>query len=94
MISNKSNGIKLPEVHGIGKGLDPNTKTRRQIIKPVPVTKVKEILQIKPRTGQGRAGLRHKIKTQTSKPIVQTIEKPPSKIVMSNISKTKDIAIP
>ena len=40
----------------------------------MPVPKVKEISQIKPRIGQGRAGMRCKIKTQTSKPIVQTIE--------------------
>ena len=37
----KSSGIKLPEVHGIGKGLDPNIQPEKQIIKPMPVTKVK-----------------------------------------------------
>ena len=40
----------------------------------MPVTKVKEASQIKPRIGQGRAGMRCKIKNQTSKPIVQSIE--------------------
>ena len=90
----KSSGIKVPEIHGIGKGLDPNIQPEKQIVKPMPVTKVKEISQIKPRIGQGRVGLRHKIKTQTSQPIAQTIEKPPSKIVMPSTSKTQDIAMP
>ena len=49
---------------------------------------------MKPRIGQGRAGLRPKIKTQIIKPIVQATEKPPSKILMPNTSKTQDIAIP
>ena len=62
----RSSGIKLPEVHGIGKDLDPNIQLERQVIKPMPVTKVKEISQIKPRIGRGRAGMRCKIKTQTS----------------------------
>ena len=51
----RSSRIKLPDVHGIGKGLDPNIQPERQVIKPMPVTKVKEILQIKPRIGQRRA---------------------------------------
>ena len=55
----------------------------------MPITKVKEISKIKPRIGQGREGMRHKIKTQTSKFMVQTIEKSPTKITMLNISKSK-----
>ena len=43
------------------------------------VTKMKEVSQTKPRLGQGRAGLRHKIKTllptSIDKPIVQAREK-------------------
>ena len=56
---------KLPEIHGIGKGLDPNIQPERQVIKPLSVTKVKEISKIKPRIGQGRAQMRCKIKIQT-----------------------------
>ena len=70
-------GIKLPDVHGIGKGLDPKIQLENQAIKPILDTKVKETSQIKPRTGQGRAGLKCKIKTQISKAIAQTTEKPP-----------------
>ena len=52
----KSSGIKLPEVHGVGKGLDPHTQTEKQTIEPI-VSKVKEVSQIEPRLGQRRAGL-------------------------------------
>ena len=31
----KSSGIKLPEVHGVGKGLDPNIKPEKQTINPI-----------------------------------------------------------
>ena len=74
----KSSGIKLPEVHGIGKGLDPNLQPERQVIKPIVDTKRKEISQMTPWIGQGRTGLRHKIKTliPTNKPIAQTMDKP------------------
>ena len=74
-----SSGIKLPEVHGISKGLDPKIQSERQVIKPIMVTKTKEVSQIKPRLGQGRAELRCKIKTpiptSINKPIAQTMEK-------------------
>ena len=69
-----TSGIKLPEVHGVSKGLDPHTQPERQTIKPI-VSTVKEVSQIKSRLGQGRAELRHKTKTQISKPIVQMVEK-------------------
>ena len=61
--------------HGVGKILDPNIQPEKQVIKPITVTNV-EFTQVKPRLGQGRAGLRCKIKTPVSRPIVQTIEKP------------------
>ena len=44
--------------------------------------------------GQGRAGLRCQIKTQISKMIVQATEKPPSKILRPNTSKTLIVTIP
>ena len=30
----KTSGIKLPEVHGINKGVDPSVKPEKQILKP------------------------------------------------------------
>ena len=55
----KSSCIKLPEVHGVEKGLDLNILPEKQIIKPLAVTKVRQVSQIKPRLDQGRADLRH-----------------------------------
>ena len=52
----KSSGIKLPEVHGMGKGLDLNIQPEKQVMKPIAVIKAKEVSQIKPWLGQGRAG--------------------------------------
>ena len=92
----KSSGITLVEVHGVGKGLYPNIQPEKQVIKPVAVTKVKEVSEIKPRLGQGRAGLRHKIKVpvspQISKPNVQVMEKPVEqpKVQMPETSRTHD----
>ena len=71
----KSNGIKLPEVHSIVKRLDPNVQPEKQVIKPV-ITKVRKVLQIKPSLGQGRTGLRCKIKTPIISPIAKTVDKP------------------
>ena len=83
----KSSGIKLPQVYGVGKSLDPNIQPEKQVVKPIEVTKAKEVSQIKARIGQGRAGLRHKIKTLISKPLMQVMEKSPSKLLLSNASK-------
>ena len=90
----KSSGIKLPEEHGIGKGLDSNIQPKKQVVKPIAVTKAKEVCQIKLRLSHGRVGLRHKIKTSISKPIMQIMEKPSSKVLLPNTSKIKYIAIP
>ena len=65
----KSTGIKLPEVHGVSKGSDPNTQPEKQVSKPL----IKEISQIKPQIGQGRAGSRQK-KPQINQPIAQSAE--------------------
>ena len=76
----KSSGICLPEVHGIGKVLDPNIRPEKQIKKTIIPSEVKGISQIKPRLGQGRGGLRWKIELPMSplidKPIVKLTEKP------------------
>ena len=82
----KLSGIKLPEAHGVSKGLDPHTQSQKHIIKPM-ISKTRRISQIKPRLGQERAGLRCKIKTQISEPIVQTIERP---LKIPDIPKTQD----
>ena len=51
----KSSGIKLSEVHGVGKSLDPNIQPEKQVIKPI-IKKAKEVLQIKSRLGEGVLG--------------------------------------
>ena len=50
----KSSVLKLPEVCGVSKSLDPNIQ---QVMKPL-ISKVNEFSQIKPQTGQERAGFR------------------------------------
>ena len=62
----RSSGIKLPEVHGVRKNLDPNRKLERQDANPIKGSVVK------PHIGQGRAGLKRK----RSDPINQTINQP------------------
>ena len=64
-----SSGIKLPEVHGVGKNLDPNIKPEKEDAKPIKGSTEK--LHI----GQGRAGLKRK----RPDPINQTIN-PPSEL--------------
>ena len=61
----KSSRIKLPEVHGVSRNLDPNIQPEMQAIKPLKGTK---ILYKKPRIGQRRAGMRRRMS-----PINQTI---------------------
>ena len=59
----KSSGIRLPEVHGMRKNLDPNSLHEKQHANPI-----KGSIE-KPCIGQGRAGLRRR----RSAPINQTI---------------------
>ena len=71
----KASGAQLPEVHGSKKGLDPHKKPENQ---PQPI--VSSEIGRKPRLGQGRAGVRRKMKalpssyprpgTSKSRPIV------------------------
>ena len=56
----KSSGISLPEVHGIGKGLDPHVKPEKQ--RPTSSLSDVRIPTQKPRIGQGRAGVRRKMR--------------------------------
>ena len=50
----QSSGIILPEVHGVGKNLDPNMKLEKQHANPIKGSIVKSCI------GQGRAGLKRK----------------------------------
>ena len=62
----KSSGIKLPEVHGMGKNLDPNLKPKKQHTIP------KQGSEERSHIGQGRAGARGK----RPDPINQSINQP------------------
>ena len=64
----KSSGIKLIEIHGANKSLDPHVQPGKQRSFPsLPIQTVDKGLPTHPipklRIGQGRAGLRRKIKT-------------------------------
>ena len=60
----RSSGIRLPEIHGANKGLDPHVQPGKQVSFPIQtVNKGMPTHPIpKPRIGQGRAGLRRKVK--------------------------------
>ena len=87
----KTSGIKVPEIHGINKGLNPYIKPERQRLLPSlpthiiltttlaqPVDKGQPTHPIpKPRIGQGRSGLRRKIRTNPPIPLPkQTLAQP------------------
>ena len=56
----KPSGITLPEVHGIDKGIDPNIRPEKQLFKPLIISEAKGTSGVKPRFGQGRAGIKQK----------------------------------
>ena len=60
----RSSGIRLPEIYGANKGLDPHVQPGKQ--KSFPIQTVNNGMSThpisKPRIGQGRAGLRRKVK--------------------------------
>ena len=60
----RSSGIRLPEIHGANKGLDPHVQPGKQKLFPIQtVNKGMPTHPIpKPRIGQGRAGPRRKVK--------------------------------
>ena len=62
----RSSGIKLPEVHGMGKNLDPNLKPEKQHA----ISKQGNVERLC--TGQGRAGLRRRRPVPINQPINQT----------------------
>ena len=53
----KASGVQLPEVHGSRKGLDPHKVLEKQL-QPT----IRQSIKKKPRLGQGRAGMRRKVK--------------------------------
>ena len=57
----KASGVQLPEVHGSRKGLDPHKLPEKQ---PQPIIGLD--VDRKPRLGQGRAGVRRKMKAPPS----------------------------
>ena len=61
----KASGIRVPEIHGANKGIDPHVQPGKQKSFPIhPSNKGTPTYPIpKPRIGQGRAGLRRKTKT-------------------------------
>ena len=74
----RSSEIKLPEVHGMRKNLDPNIKPEKQHANPI------KVIVVKLHIGQDRAGLKRK----RSDPINQTIN-PPSELLQKIPGKTK-----
>ena len=60
----RSSGSRLPEIHGANKGLNPHVQPGKQ--KSSPIQTINKETPIhptpKPRIGQGRAGLRRKVK--------------------------------
>ena len=71
----KASGVKLPEVHGIEKSLDLHVKPERWKSVNPPMDKRPPVS--KPRTGQGRAGIRRKVR------IVPPQQKPVPKVTQS-----------
>ena len=86
----RPSGIRLPEIHGANKGLDPHVQPGKQ--KSFPIQTVNKGMPThpipKPRIGQGRAGLRRKINTLQPIPLphqlpTQPITKHVQKAVVS-----------
>ena len=56
-ITTKASGVQLPEVHGTRKGLDHHKILEKQ---PQPI--VRPTIEIRPSLGQGRAGIKRKVR--------------------------------
>ena len=77
----KTSGTKLPEVHGVQKGLDPNLRPEKQHTIP------KQGKSERPQMGQGRAGSKRK----KPDPINQAINQP-SDVTQEIPGRTKIVA--
>ena len=89
----KSSGIKIPEIHGANKGLDPHVQPGKQGPLPsLPIHSIDKELPThpipKPRIGQGRAGLRRKVKTH------QPISLPQQTPAQPMVSQVPKVALP
>ena len=80
----KTSEIKLPAVHGVNKGVDPSVKPEKQILNPIKLA-MEPNPQSKPRLGQGRAGLRRKMKIPVQ---IQT------QIQTSGVEQVKEQTLP
>ena len=82
----RSSGIRLLEIHGAKKELDPHVQPGKQ--KSFPIQTVSTGTPThpipKPRIGQGRAGLRRKVNTLQPIPLPQ---QPPTQPMMKHIQK-------
>ena len=82
----RSSGIRLPEIHGANKGLDPHIQPGKQ--KTFPIQTVNKGMPThpisKPRIGRGRAGLRRKVNTLQPIPLPQQL---PTQPMMKHIQK-------
>ena len=86
----KASGNKLPEIHGVNKSLDPHVRPGKQ--KPLPSMPTHNIDKgqpthpvPKPRIGQGRAGLKRKVKMNQPMPLPQQT---PAQPVVTYVPKT------
>ena len=82
----RSSGIRLPEIHGANKGLDPHVQPGKQ--KSFPIQTINKRTPThpipKPRIGQGGAGLRRKV--NTLQPIPSPYQ-PPTQLIMKHVQK-------
>ena len=85
-----SSGIKIPEIHGANKGLDPHVQPDKQ--RPLPSLPIQNIYKgppthpiPKPRIGQGRAGLQRKAKTNQPMSLPQQT---PAQPITTHVPKT------
>ena len=86
----KASGIKLPEIHGVNKSLDPHVRPGKQ--KPLPSLPIHNIDKGQPthpipksRIGQGRAELKRMVKTNQPMPLPQQT---PVQPVATHVPKT------
>ena len=82
----RSSGIRLPEIHGANKGLDPHVQPGKQKLFPTQtINKGMPTHPIpKPRIGQGRAGLRRKVNTLQPIPLPHQL---PTQLMTKHVQK-------
>ena len=86
----KSSGIKILEIHGTNKGLDPHVQPGKQ--RPLPSLPIQSIDKgppthpiPRPRIGQGRAGQRRKVKTHHP---ISLPQQSPAQPITKHVQKT------